>query len=143
VKRIPFIAVIVVAGFAAAAALAATPTVKLQKSLLGKIVVTGRSFTAYAFTADKKNKDVCVKKNGCASTWPPVTTKTKLVAGPGLQRKLLGTIKLPNGSRQVTYAGHPLYRYAGDTGHAETDYVGQPQFGGTWYAVNAAGHYVK
>lgn len=143
-KRIvPYVAVIVVAGIAATAAVAATPTVKLQKSALGKIIVTGKGFTVYAFTADKRNKDVCVHKSSCPSFWPPVTTKTKLIAGGGVKARLLGTIKLPGGGRQVTYAGHPLYRYTGDTSHAETDYVGTPQFGGTWYAVNAAGHYVK
>jgi hypothetical protein len=45
--------------------------------------------------------------------------------------------------RQVTYAGHPLYLYSGDSSPADTSYVGVQQFGGKWYALNAAGHLVK
>ncbi|MFI4993711.1 MAG: hypothetical protein ACHQCH_08880 [Solirubrobacterales bacterium] len=47
------------------------------------------------------------------------------------------------GGKQVTYAGHPLYTYSGDSGPGETSYVGEKQFGGTWYAINASGHTVK
>jgi hypothetical protein len=43
----------------------------------------------------------------------------------------------------VTYAGHPLYLYAGDSGAAETSYVGVKQFGGSWYAINGSGHAVE
>jgi predicted lipoprotein with Yx(FWY)xxD motif len=55
----------------------------------------------------------------------------------------LSTIKLPGGASQVTYAGHPLYLYSGDSGPGETDYVGVSAFGGDWDAINAAGHAVK
>lgn len=64
-------------------------------------------------------------------------------AGRGLKARLLGTIKLPNGARQVTYAGHPLYRYSLDSSRAASDYVGANQFGGQWDALNATGHIVK
>ena len=60
-----------------------------------------------------------------------------------MRRSLLGTIKLPNGARQVTYAGHPLYTYIGDSGPGDTSYVGVSQFGGRWFALTAAGHIVK
>ena len=57
----------------------------------------------------------------------------------GLKPSLLGTIALGGGRRQVTYAGHPLYTYAFDSGPAETGYVGATQFGGTWRALSATG----
>jgi predicted lipoprotein with Yx(FWY)xxD motif len=144
VKRrlIPITALIATA-IMATAALAASPTVKLAKTGVGQILVNGKGFTVYAFTKDGHNKDVCAKKSGCLGTWPAVTTKTKPVAGPGLKAKLLGTIKLAHGVKQVTYAGHPLYRYRFDSSRGQTDYVGQPDFGGHWNAVNAAGHIVK
>ena len=37
---------------------------------------------------------------------------------------------------QVTYAGHPLYRYSGDTAPGDTN---GNEVGDVWYAVNAAG----
>jgi hypothetical protein len=43
----------------------------------------------------------------------------------------------------VTYAGHPLCLYVGDTGPAQTGYVGVNASGGIWYAVNARGGTVQ
>jgi hypothetical protein len=41
---------------------------------------------------------------------PPLMARGKPIAGRGLKSSLLGTIRRANGVRQVTYAGHPLYR---------------------------------
>jgi predicted lipoprotein with Yx(FWY)xxD motif len=117
--------------------------ISLHKTSLGMILVNARGRTLYAFTRDAKNKDRCVTTAGCTSTWPVVTSHGKPTAGPGVKSSKLSTIKLSNGSHQVTYAGHPLYTYVGDSGAGETDYVGASQFGGTWVAVNAAGRTVK
>ena len=67
----------------------------------------------------------------------------KPVAGPGVRASLLSTIRLPGGTRQVTYAGHALYLYSGDTGPGQTSYVGETAFGGRWYAIDASGRTVK
>ncbi len=99
--------------------------------------------TVYAFSKDGLDQNVCMEKKGCLGLWPPVTTKAKPVAGSGLKATLLGTIKLGHGVKQVTYSGHPLYRYSFDSSRGETDYVGQPNFGGHWDAVSATGKIVK
>ena len=54
-----------------------------------------------------------------------------------------GSDVLAHGVKQVTYAGHPLYVYSGDSGPHQTDYVGQVQFGGAWYAIGPGGHDVR
>jgi predicted lipoprotein with Yx(FWY)xxD motif len=136
-KRISIAALIIVA-LAATAAWGAAPTVKLSSTSLGRILTTGKGYTVYMFSADRRNHDACVAKSGCVGTWPPLTVKSKPVAGAGVSAKNLGTIKLPNGSRQVTYFGRPLYRYTGDS-PGTTDYVGVNQFGGTWDALSASG----
>jgi predicted lipoprotein with Yx(FWY)xxD motif len=128
---------------ASASAAGAPAKVSLRKTPLGMILVNGRGRTLYAFTKDGKNKDRCMTISGCASTWPVLTSTGKPKAGSGVKSSKLSTIKLSNGSRQVTYAGHPLYTYSGDTSAASTDYVGASQFGGTWPAVNAAGKTVQ
>lgn len=117
--------------------------VKVSGSSLGKILVNGSGRTLYMFTRDGRGKDRCITIQTCTSIWPPLTTKGKPVARSGAKASLLGTIKLPGGSLQVTYAGHPLYTYAGDVMPHETDYVGAPQFGGIWYAVSSTGGKVK
>jgi predicted lipoprotein with Yx(FWY)xxD motif len=117
-------------------------TVQLHKTNLGKIIVNTASRTLYEFTRDGEKKDKCVHVSGCQAVWIPQPLSGTLTAGPGLKRKLLGTIKLGT-EKQVTYAGHPLYIYGGDTMPAETIYVGAKQFGGHWYAINAKGKAVK
>jgi hypothetical protein len=50
---------------------------------------------------------------------------------------------VPNGSEQVTYAGHALYLYSADRGPGETSYVGERAFGGIWYAISSSGGTVR
>ncbi|HET9721020.1 MAG TPA: hypothetical protein VFP55_13150 [Solirubrobacteraceae bacterium] len=114
-------------------------TVKLAHASVGQILVDSKGYTVYQFTADHPNTDSCVKVSGCTSTWPPLTISGQATAGSGVKKSLLGTIKLPNGTHQVTYAGHPLYTYSGDSSAANTSYIGISSFGGTWLAVSATG----
>jgi predicted lipoprotein with Yx(FWY)xxD motif len=114
-------------------------TLKLAKTSKGSILVDSRGFTAYLFTADHGDSNQCVKVKGCTSIWPPLTVKGNPHAGSGVVKSMLGTIRLPNGARQLTYAGHPLYRYTGDSSPANTSYIGATSFGGTWLAVSATG----
>jgi predicted lipoprotein with Yx(FWY)xxD motif len=116
---------------------------QLRQTRIGKILVNSRGFTIYAFTRDSRNHDACVKINACVTAWPLVTTSGAPIAGPGVKASLIGTIKPKPGVVQVTYAGHPLYTYAGDSGPGQTFYVNINQFGGRWPALNAAGNEVK
>jgi predicted lipoprotein with Yx(FWY)xxD motif len=118
-------------------------TVQLRHTSLGKILVDRQGFTLYMFTADGSKRDKCMSISGCVRVWPVLKTSAKPVAGSGVKSSLLGTITISGGAKQVTYAGHPLYTYVGDSGPGETDYVGAKQFGGFWYAVNASGNAVK
>jgi predicted lipoprotein with Yx(FWY)xxD motif len=117
-------------------------TVQLRRTSLGKVLVDSSGFTLYRFTRDGAKKNSCVAVSQCSGTWPALTS-SRPTAGPGVSATLLSTIRLPNGSRQVTYAGHPLYRYFSASERGETAYIGAMQFGGTWEAVSAAGGLVK
>jgi predicted lipoprotein with Yx(FWY)xxD motif len=116
---------------------------KLRHTSVGTILVSSRGFTLYAFTRDAKNKDACQKIKACLKLWPAVTTSGRPLAGTGVKRSLIGTIRLANGKKQVTYAGHPLYTYVGDSAPGQTYYVNFFQFGGYWPAVNASGRELK
>jgi predicted lipoprotein with Yx(FWY)xxD motif len=135
------LAALVFAGLAVAGGHRAT--LKLHKTRIGKIVVNGRGFTLYMFTKDTLRKDNCVKLPGCTELWPPVTSAGRVIAKPGIQRRLVGTIKLPNGRHQVTYNGWPLYTYKFDEHPAETSYVGVFLNFGKWYAMNGRGQVIN
>ena len=146
-KRISLFFGVLAIGAALPAGLAgASPghaTLKLRKTSVGTILVNGSGFTLYAFTKDSRNKDVCMSISSCTGVWPVLRTGGKPVADPGVKASLIGTITVKGGAKQVTYAGHPLYTYSGDSSPGETFYVNASQFGGNWPALNAAGHEVK
>ena len=128
--------------FAAPTLAAVATKVQLRHTRLGTILVNGRGLTLYVFTRDARNRDRCASIRGCPSVWPLLATNGGTSAGAGVNRRLLGSIRVGH-SRQVTYAGHPLYTYSGDAGPGNTAYVGFRQFGGTWYALSPAGKLVK
>jgi predicted lipoprotein with Yx(FWY)xxD motif len=130
------------AGAPATAARARAARIVLRSTGVGKILTTGNGFTVYAFTRDRRNKDRCAKISGCTQTWPMIVTHGHPQAGRGVKRSMLGTIKV-GGRTQVTYAGHPLYGYVGDSSPKSTGYVNASQFGGTWPAVNGKGKFVR
>jgi predicted lipoprotein with Yx(FWY)xxD motif len=118
-------------------------TVELRKTKLGKVLATASGYTLFAFSKDSRTKDACAKISGCLEAWPIKEAQGKPSGGPGVKSSLLSTLKLSKGRTQVLYAGHPLYIYAGSNAPGQTEYVGAKQFGGTWYALNAAGKLVK
>jgi predicted lipoprotein with Yx(FWY)xxD motif len=117
--------------------------VGLRHTSVGTILVSASGRTLYEFTRDHANSNKCVKISGCSEIWPALATSGKPTAGPGVRASLLSTIKLPGGTKQVTYAGHALYLYSADSRPGETSYVGEKAFGGFWYAINASGNTVK
>src|SRR5437763_2411934 len=87
--------------------------VALGKTALGKVLVDARGRTLYLFEKDKGGKSACY--GACAIYWPPLLSPAKARPGGGVRASLLGVTRRANGKRQVTYAGHPLYTFAGDT----------------------------
>ncbi|MFF4345508.1 hypothetical protein ACFY00_37065 [Kitasatospora sp. NPDC001540] len=104
---------------------------------LGPVLVDAQGRTLYLYGADTTVHASCLDE--CAKTWPPVTTPGFPLAGPGVDDGLLGAAALPDGTAQVLYKGHPLYRYAGDHGPGEATghTVADPR--GTFYAVTSLG----
>jgi predicted lipoprotein with Yx(FWY)xxD motif len=113
-------------------------TVKAVSSPLGTILVDQDGKTLYLFEADSMNKSNC--SGGCLTLWPAVMAKGKATAGNGVSAGMIGTA---TGSSQVTYAGHPLYWFSGDTAAGDTNGEGLTDFGGAWYAVSPAGKSVE
>jgi predicted lipoprotein with Yx(FWY)xxD motif len=48
----------------------------------------------------------------CSLTWTPLLTHGTPASGSGIDRRLVGTLRLKDGTEQATYRGHPLFLYA-------------------------------
>jgi predicted lipoprotein with Yx(FWY)xxD motif len=87
---------------------------EMKIAKLGAVLVNGNGLTLYRFTPDTTTKVACT--GTCASLWPPLVVSGVTRTPTGSAGIVgLGTIKDPDGSLQVTYRGHPLYTYIGDT----------------------------
>ena len=118
-------------------AAAGAPTVKLASTKFGKILVDSHGRTLYDFVADKTMSSTCY--GACASLWPPLTVTGTPKGGPQVRASLLGTTKRTDGTTEVTYNGHPLYYYAGDSRPGQTTGQNINQFGALWYVLTANG----
>jgi len=107
---------------------------------LGTILVNGTGRTLYLFEADKTSSSTC--SGACAAAWPPLLTSGTAKAESGVKSNLLGTTKRSGGLEQVTYHGHPLYLYAGDSKSGQANGEGLTQFGASWYVLTPSGNKV-
>ena len=97
-----------------------------DKAKVGSVIVDAQGRTLYRFTAEAGGLPVCT--GACVGTWLPALT----TSASGLPDHV-GTVKRPDGGRlQLTYNGHPLYRYAGDQSKADANGEG---VGGQWYVL--------
>jgi predicted lipoprotein with Yx(FWY)xxD motif len=90
----------------------------------------------YLFTAERGDRPACY--DACAADWPPVLTRGEPRARGGVRDALRGVTRRDDGSRQVTYAGHPLYFYAHE-GTYEVLCHDVVEYGGTWLVVRPDG----
>jgi predicted lipoprotein with Yx(FWY)xxD motif len=125
------------AGLAAGSSSVKGTTVKVAKSRFGKIIVDGRGRSLYLFEKDRRGHSAC--SGACAAYWPPLLTNGKPVAGTGVKKSLLGTTRRSNGKKQVTYNGHPLYRFVQDTRPGQVKGQDTHFFGGGWYVISPSG----
>lgn len=97
---------------------------------LGPVLTDSAGFTLYRFDKDtaKPSKSNC--DGDCAKAWPAVAAGDATAAA-GMDASLLGEVVRTDGSKQLTVAGWPVYRFAKDTKAGDTDGQG---VGGTWFA---------
>lgn len=127
------------AGADPAAAAASAPAISAQAGELavrevadiGSVVTDEAGATLYRFDKDTAEPSRSTCEGACATTWPPVPAEDAKAAA-GIDANLLGAVERPDGIRQLTLAGWPVYRYAKDTraGDAKGEGVG-----GTWHAL--------
>jgi predicted lipoprotein with Yx(FWY)xxD motif len=121
---------------------------RADKHLKATILVNARGLTLYIYTPDPKGQSTCVDDPTyhCSKVWPPLITNGDPSAAAGVKQALLGTITREDGRTQVTYAGRPLYTFAGFAGTPRDkkpgDLNGQG-FIAAWYVITPAGKLVR
>jgi predicted lipoprotein with Yx(FWY)xxD motif len=112
-------------------------TVNVANTSLGKILVDSQGRTLYLWEKDSGKKSAC--SGGCATAWPPLRASGKPTVSGGAKASLIGTIPRSDGQPQVTYDGHPLYGYQGDSKAGDVTGQGSTGFGAPWYVVSPTG----
>ena len=117
----------------------ATVDLKTASSSKGEIVVDGKGMSVYYFTRDVKDSGKSNCTGDCLVAWPPVLTTNETPKVEGVTGKV-GTIDTPDGKKQVTVEGMPVYLWEKDK--APGDVTGQG-VGNVWYLVAPDGKMIK
>lgn len=108
-------------------------------SRFGQVLVDGQGRALYLFAADKTTDSTCY--DACAKAWPPFLAEkgATVDAMHGAFASLAGTTTRKDGTIQVTYNGHPLYYFEGDTKPGQITCQAVVNFGAAWYVVDPKG----
>jgi predicted lipoprotein with Yx(FWY)xxD motif len=93
---------------------------------LGQVLVNGAGKTAYIYDKDSVGTTKCT--DACATVWPPLAVTGTATYGTGLAASMFSTITRPDGTKQLTVNGAPLYTYSGDTKTGDTTGQGLGDF---------------
>lgn len=124
------------AGSSASASTTGT-VISTQAGSAGAFLTAGSGRAVYLWAKDGMNMSACT--GACAAAWPPVPATGTLTATGGAKASDLGTITRSDGTKQVTYDGHPLYYFVGDSAAGQTNGQGSDNFGAKWWLVASSG----
>ena len=116
---------------------AGSTVIATASSSAGPVLVNGSGHAVYLWAKDAKDMSACT--GACASAWPPVQASGTVTAAGSAKSSDLGTITRSDGTKQVTYDGHPLYYFAGDTSKGSLTGQGSDNFGAKWWLVAPSG----
>ena len=111
--------------------------IETASSPAGTILTNGSGQAVYLWAKDTGDMSTCT--GACAGAWPPVTTTAAATASGSAKASDVGTITRSDGTKQVTYDGHPLYYFSGDSGPGTATGQGSDSFGAKWWLVAPAG----
>jgi predicted lipoprotein with Yx(FWY)xxD motif len=133
--RLAVLLAVIAGSVATSAALASSGTVVATgHTSLGTVLVNAKGRTLYPLRGDSAKHLTCT--GGCLSSWIPLSGTA--TATGSAKAGDLGSAKRGS-STQVTYAGHPLYTFVGDTKAGQATGEGIATAGKKWYAVSPSG----
>jgi predicted lipoprotein with Yx(FWY)xxD motif len=104
---------------------------------LGNLIVGPNGRTLYLFKKDTGAASNCT--GACAIEWPPLTTSGPVTSSGDVSMSALKTVRRSDGKMQVTFNGHPLYYFAGDSAPGQANGQGLSDFGASWWALSPNG----
>lgn len=107
----------------------------ISSDTLGWIVIDAQGYVLYRSERDSARPPRSACTGACTGQWLPVPAADPIRV-EGIDRQLVGEVRRPDGTRQLTLAGWPLYGYAGDRMPGDTNGHGQD---GHWFAVTPIG----
>lgn len=116
-------------------------TISTASGSAGTYLVGASGRALYLWVADHNGKSSC--SGACAQNWPPVTASTMPKTAGKASASDLGTTTRSDGSKQLTYKGHPLYYFIGDSGPNSTSGQGSDGFGAKWWLVSPSGSAIQ
>src|SRR6185312_15690348 len=102
---------------------------------MGNVVLDSEGWMTYRFDLDSANPPNSTCFDACLRSWLPVLVDG-IPALTGVDAAKVGTIDRPDGGKQLTLGGWPLYRFLGDNGPAK--WKGQA-VNNSWWVVQANG----
>lgn len=121
----------------AAAPVAHLTSLSTSDTGVGMIVTDQSRMTLYVFTDDHTSPPMSSCTGACTAMWPPaIVDSANIPVSGGIDAAALGTVTRPDGSKQLTLGGAPLYRYAGDKKPGDANGQGVD---GTWFAATPQG----
>jgi predicted lipoprotein with Yx(FWY)xxD motif len=111
--------------------------VETHSGPLGTYLTDSAGRTLYMFASDTSTTSTCT--GSCLTYWPPLMTSSTPEASGSAAAAMLGAISSGGSSKQVTYAGHPLYYYTGDVNPGDTNGQGSTNYGADWWVLAPSG----
>ena len=111
-------------------------SITTHKGPAGTYLTDAQGKSLYMFALDSGGESKC--SGSCAEHWPPLSGASAQASGAA-NAAPAATIQRGDGTTQITYAGHPLYYYSGDTSPGDTNGQGLDLDGGKWWLVAPTG----
>jgi predicted lipoprotein with Yx(FWY)xxD motif len=109
----------------------------VRRSALGPFIVDGGGRALYSFSGDDDGQSACL--SACATVWPPVLVERVPLVDPSIDAGRLTLAARPDGSRQLTYGGRPLYYAEADLKSDDTWGHHAMAFGGRFTLLSPGG----
>jgi predicted lipoprotein with Yx(FWY)xxD motif len=104
------------------------------------VVVNAKGRTVYRFEKDDNNPPRTACAGDCLKTWQPVLAPNGVQVDDGIDNQLVGVITRPDGSKQLTLKGWPLYYFHKDL---KLGQIAGHGVKGQWFAITAGGGKAK